>query len=292
MQKPQQQKQLQQQPHHLLPKLSFPPPTQPDHHLSPVSPWPRPGRRPPLIGQLHLLPLYLQHQHHHLHAKPSPPPSPCKADHHPLSWPEPRPPRHSSAVVGRRPQPPDFLLHFLSFPPPSDHNSHHHLFFSTDNRRPPPPTPPHVGPQLPHVATPRIVVHPRAPPCTRCRQQQCNSTAAVRGRARVQAPPPAPPPSWLAEKTPMPGAPYAAFPWRPTSSGMRRRGDFCVLNEIPSTRASFELRIGAPSQQLRVRFYGDPTVGSAISSLHRNLVSRGQLRQLVSPPPQLCLACY
>ncbi|KAJ6792317.1 putative proline-rich receptor-like protein kinase PERK13 [Iris pallida] len=39
-------------------------------------------------------------------------------------------------------------------------------------------------------------------------------------------------------------------------------------------------------------FFGDPTVGSAISSLRRNLVSRGQLRQLVSPPPQLRLACY
>ncbi|KAJ6818785.1 putative formin-like protein 5 [Iris pallida] len=93
-------------------------------------------------------------------------------------------------------------------------------------------------------------------------------------------------------RPPMPGAPYAAFPWRPTSSGTRRRGNFCVLNEIPSTRASFELRIGAPSQQLRARFPGDPTVGSAISSLRRNLVSWGQLRQLVSPPPQLCLACY
>ncbi|KAJ6796831.1 proline-rich receptor-like protein kinase PERK12 [Iris pallida] len=181
MQKSQQQKQLQQQPHHLLPKLSFPP-TQPDHHLSPVSPWPRPGRRPPLIGQLHLLPLHLQHQHHHLHAKPSPPPSPCKADHHPLSWPEPRPPRHSSAVVGRRPQPP-------RLPPPFPL-----LSSSIQSQQPSPPILLHRQPpasssntpaRRPPTASPRVVAHPRAPPCTRCRQQQCNSAAAVRGRARV-----------------------------------------------------------------------------------------------------------
>ncbi|KAJ6803480.1 putative formin-like protein 18 isoform X1 [Iris pallida] len=76
------------------------------------------------------------------------------------------------------------------------------------------------------------------------------------------------------------------------SSGTCRRGDFCVLNEIPSARASLELRFGVPSQRLRVHFPGDPIVGSAISSFHRNLVSWGQLRQLVSPPPQLRLACY
>ncbi|KAJ6842519.1 pollen-specific leucine-rich repeat extensin-like protein 3 [Iris pallida] len=91
---------------------------------------------------------------------------------------------------------------------------------------------------------------------------------------------------------PIPGAPYAAFPWRPTSSGTRRRGDLYVLNEIPSARASSEFRIRAPSQPLCARFLEDPTVGSAISPLRRNLVSRGQLRQLVSPPPQLRLACY
>ncbi|KAJ6818336.1 proline-rich receptor-like protein kinase PERK12 [Iris pallida] len=51
------------------------------------------------------------------------------------------------------------------------------------------------------------------------------------------------------------------------------------------TRASLELRFDAPSQRLRTRFPEDPTVGSAISSLRRNLVLRGQLRQLVSPPP-------
>ncbi|KAJ6800927.1 putative F-box protein isoform X1 [Iris pallida] len=91
---------------------------------------------------------------------------------------------------------------------------------------------------------------------------------------------------------PGPGVHMGLLPWRPTSSGMRRRGDSCVLNEIPSACTSLELRICAPSQQLRTHFPRNPTVRSAISSLRRNLVLWGQLRQLVPPPSQLHLACY
>ncbi|KAJ6831347.1 putative formin-like protein 5 [Iris pallida] len=76
-----------------------------------------------------------------------------------------------------------------------------------------------------------------------------------------------------------------------------------VLRDAPSRRfvrfqrdpvgaRELELRNRVPSQRLRAHFSGDPTVGSSISSLRRNLVSRGQLRQLVSPLPQLRLACY
>ncbi|KAJ6821364.1 proline-rich receptor-like protein kinase PERK12 [Iris pallida] len=208
MQKPQQQKQLQQQPHHLLPKLSFPPP----HNPTTTSVQSAPGRGlavglPSSASSTSFLFIFninttisMQSHHHlHLHAKPITTPS------HGLSPDHPATPPPWSAVDHSPPT-------FLSFPSPSDHNSHHHLFFSTDNRRPPPPTLPHVGPQLPHVATPRVVVHPRAPPCTRCRQQQYNSAAAVRGRARVQAPPQAPPPSWPAGKTPHAGRTLRRLP--------------------------------------------------------------------------------
>ncbi|KAJ6837298.1 proline-rich receptor-like protein kinase PERK12 [Iris pallida] len=216
MQKPQQQKQSQQQPHHLLPKLSFPP-----HNPTTTSVQSAPGRGlavglPSSASSTSFLFIFninttisMQSHHHlHLHAKPITTP---------LSWPEPRqPPAFSSNTPARRP--PTAAPYYPSAtsittsismqsrsPPPS-----HGL--SPDNRRPPPPTPPHVGPQLPHVATPRVVAQPRAPPCTRCRQQQCNSAAAVRGRARVQAPPPAPPPSWPAGKTPHAGRTLRRLP--------------------------------------------------------------------------------
>ncbi|KAJ6837845.1 putative formin-like protein 18 isoform X2 [Iris pallida] len=57
----------------------------------------------------------------------------------------------------------------------------------------------------------------------RARERRCH---AVVGR----------PPAWPtpAVGSPPLAAPQAAFLWRPTSSGTRRRGDSCVLNDIPS----------------------------------------------------------
>ncbi|KAJ6793870.1 putative formin-like protein 18 isoform X1 [Iris pallida] len=70
--------------------------------------------------------------------------------------------------------------------------------------------------------------------------QHSGSSHGCMARARRTSPPP--PPAAVAPANPSVGGPLScelrpALPWRPTSSGTRRRGDFCVLNEIPSARA-------------------------------------------------------
>ncbi|KAJ6815256.1 putative LRR receptor-like serine/threonine-protein kinase [Iris pallida] len=223
-----------------------------------------------------------------------PDPLPCR--------PPPSPPWSAQPRPGH--WPPTSSLSSISSPPLFNHAPPQLLFISSSA---------HTATTRPnttisvrhHLAAGRTVVHhPRsltplaAGVTARTSSAQQFATAAVRGssaclRARTCCPPPAPPPPWsVGTPSPGPGAHMGLLPWRPTSSGTRRRGDSCVLNEIPSACASLELKICAPSQQLHACFPENPTVGSAISSLRRNLVLRGQLRQLVSPPLQLRLVCY
>ncbi|KAJ6831844.1 formin-like protein 5 [Iris pallida] len=77
------------------------------------------------------------------------------------------------------------------------------------------------------------------------RQQQCATCA----RARTALPRRRRPPTGVADPSvgAPPGRTLGYLPWRPTSSGTRRRGDSRVLNEIPSAHASLELRFCAPS---------------------------------------------
>ncbi|KAJ6845745.1 proline-rich receptor-like protein kinase PERK12 [Iris pallida] len=162
-------------------------------------------------------------------------------------------------------------------PPPCNANRRQHL---------------HLDPLPPR---PRRPGWPCAAPCAAARQRQ---QPCARRRARASA---APSSAWLAVRSPVRSRATAAAAMRQETRASEPPAYLPmaanVLRDAPSrrfvrfarrpvvTRASLELRFDAPSQRLRTRFPEDPTVGSAISSLRRNLVLRGQLRQLVSPPP-------
>ncbi|KAJ6836892.1 uncharacterized protein M6B38_324755 [Iris pallida] len=92
-------------------------------------------------------------------------------------------------------------------------------------------------------------------------------------------------------RAPWPRAHPRATPPRPSSTFPTRTiGDSCVYVEIPSSRAISSFRNCVSGQQVRACFSGDPTVGSAIFLLRRNLVLWSRLRQLVTSPSQLRFA--
>ncbi|KAJ6832772.1 putative formin-like protein 18 isoform X2 [Iris pallida] len=227
-------------------------------------------------------------QHTHKPLLPSPP------DHLPLADDPPRrawPPRPSTS-------PPPELLPLLILPPPHyhhhlHHQTHHHhlhhpLHSNTTTARPPPPAAvPARWPRTPHPA-PRS----NAATAAACAQPRARATTAAGDRRRPARTTPAWPPRL--------GAPPGCPTWQPPSSPTRTIGYSCISHEIPSTRARAKSRIGAPSQRFRADFLVNPTVGSAISLLRRNLVSWSRLRQLVTSPSQLrfvhrqfwCIAGY
>ncbi|KAJ6843251.1 putative formin-like protein 18 isoform X2 [Iris pallida] len=160
------------------------------------------------------------------------------------------------------------------------------------------PTPPPHGPPPPAAVparwprTPHPAPRSNAATAAACAQPRARATTAAGDRRRPARTTPAWPPRL--------GAPPGCPTWQPPSSPTRTIGYSCISHEIPSTRARAKSRIGAPSQRFRADFLVNPTVGSAISLLRRNLVSWSRLRQLVTSPSQLrfvhrqfwCIAGY
>ncbi|KAJ6808151.1 uncharacterized protein M6B38_269470 [Iris pallida] len=155
--------------------------------------------------------------------------SPHLPDHHarppatPWPWPGRRPPPP-------RPPPPSPPLHPPTPPP-----------FNPLHRQPPvPPPPPPVIVDRRRGCTPRALADGARPhsPSARSRsrsnkrQQQCATCARAcerRCRAAAGRPPAWPTPPWVP-----PWAHPRLPPWQQTSSGTCRRGDSCVLHDVPS----------------------------------------------------------
>ncbi|KAJ6799671.1 putative extensin [Iris pallida] len=111
-------------------------------------------------------------------------------------------------------------------------HNHHHLFHHPRPSRdrhlvvgsPPPPRCSPWSAQRRHSSS-AALPHERS---SDCRSPSAHARACM-------APPPAPPPLWSPSTTLHGRAPpLAPLPWRPPSSGTRRRGDSCVLHDVPS----------------------------------------------------------
>ncbi|KAJ6800455.1 putative formin-like protein 3 isoform X1 [Iris pallida] len=213
--------------HSLFPTSSFLLGSRPPWPGRPPSPPPSTSSTPPPL---------------HQNNRPSPPCHHHSPSHnHLLDHPWPL------AVAGRRPPTCHHHLDLplqLLVPPPSPPLNH---------REPPPSPSPGRSNRRPYlrstttttlVAVDPAIVASYAAPRTTVRLNAAHSSSgnsahsSVLGRARERRCRAAAgrPLAWPtpAVGSPLSGEPQASFPWRPTSSGTRHRGDSCVLHDVPS----------------------------------------------------------
>ncbi|KAJ6832200.1 formin-like protein 5 [Iris pallida] len=170
----------------------------------------------------------------------SPTPCPTKTPFHLLlGWPSPGPAWPSTTMVF------SFSSITSSSSPPFEtpttiiSNHHHHSTHCTVNHQ----FRHHLlqwSPTVVEAARPRALAdgaRPRSPSaCSRSRSNKRLQQCATCARARTALPRRRRPPTGVADPSvgAPPGRTLSCLPWRPTSSGTRRRGDSCVLHDVPS----------------------------------------------------------